>query len=166
MGVYARSKAMPSMLNTSAYFFILYSMHVHSVHVYVYTHTHTHMHLCRLVECMHASTFMTHIVGLFCYTVGLFCYTVGHVCMPVLKYIHEIHSTWVAASLLITVVTALAIVGKTFLAVRNARLMIFLAKAHTSSVSTVSELSLSWTHQHTHMLCTHVHLCIQSCPCP
>ena len=68
-----------------------------------------------------------------------------------------IHSTWVAASLLITVVMALAIVGKTFLAVRNARVMSFLAKAHTSSVSTVSELSLSCTHQHTHVVYVYVY---------
>jgi hypothetical protein len=73
------------------------------------------------------------------------------VCVCAFKYIYDIHSTWVAASLLITVVTALATVGKTFLAVRNTRLMIFLTKAHTSSVSTVLELSLSWSHQNTHM---------------
>ena len=97
-------------------------------HAHTHTHTHTHTHLhVCSLACMHACT-----------------------CM-------YIHSTWVAASLLITVVMALAIVGKTFLAVRNARVMSFLAKAHTSSVSTVSELSLSCTHQHTHVVYVYVY---------
>ena len=130
--------------------------YIHSTWVaHTYTHTHTHTHTT------HARMYIRSTwVAYTCTHTHTHTHTHLHVCS--LACMHActcmyIHSTWVAASLLITVVMALAIVGKTFLAVRNARVMSFLAKAHTSSVSTVSELSLSCTHQHTHVVYVYVY---------
>ena len=91
------------------------------VMIYVHTHTHTHTHITRYTQ---AHIYM-------------------YACMCVCTHMY-IYRTLSAASLDITVDRVLVSRGTTFLAVRNNTWTSFLTKAHTSSVSTVFELSLSW----------------------